>query len=302
MLQLPKHISDKVRQSVLITGSARSGTSIFGKLIGSLESVEYFFEPPTLFSLFALLNDLPASQARFLFDTFLYEELLIGAISGRTINLRGQDDSSIRHTKTEAEIARRLEASARKGEMETESAVIAVKVPDFVYRLPAIADQLGVQRLLVSVRDPGSTINSLVRRRWFTDASLQSGDITWPNRFRTRVPSPHWVPADWLSAWDDLSEVDRAALYYVTQTDLPEDLPGETLVFGYDQLLAQPRNLLRAVAERLGLDFGPRTETLLANVGVQESTAQFDLGQVRSDLRVQIRAAYDRAASHCLTL
>ena len=71
MYQLPTHIHNKVRQSILITGSARSGTSIFGKMLGSLERVEYFFEPPTLFALFATLNDLPGREARFLFDTFL---------------------------------------------------------------------------------------------------------------------------------------------------------------------------------------------------------------------------------------
>ena len=90
--------------------------------MGSLERVEYFFEPPTLFSLFALLDDLPGREARFLFDTFLHEELLIGALSGRVINLRGQDDGSILHTKPEAEITRCLEGYAQKWKDEAGSA------------------------------------------------------------------------------------------------------------------------------------------------------------------------------------
>lgn len=302
MYQLPTHIHDTVRQSVLITGSARSGTSIFGKLMGSLERVEYFFEPPTLFSLFAMLDDLPGREARFLFDTYLYEELLIGALSGRAINLRDQDDSSIRHTKPEAEINRRLEGSARKSEMDTSAAVIAVKLPDFVNRLSAITQTLGVRRLVISVRDPRSTISSLLRRGWFTDAALQAGDITWPNRFEGRIPRPHWVPSDWHSAWDDMTEADRAALYYISQTDLPEDLPQTTLIFGYHQMIAQPRALLAAVAQPLGLGFGPCTDTILDQVKVQESTEDFDLAPLRGDLRDRVQTVHAQAVARCLTL
>lgn len=302
MYQLPIHIHNKVRQSILITGSARSGTSIFGKMLGSLEHVEYFFEPPTLFALFAMLNDLPSREARFLFDTFVYEELLIGSLSGRAINLRSQDDSSIRHTKHKAEITRRLEGSARKSEIDTAAAVIAVKLPDFVNRLTTIIQTLGVRQLVISVRDPRSTISSLLRRGWFTDAALRTGDITWPNRFEGRIPRPHWVPSDWHSSWDNMTEADRAALYYISQTDLPKDLPHTTLIFGYHQMIAQPRALLAAVAQPLGLCFGPCTDNILDQVKVQKSTEDFDLAPLRSELRDRVQTVYDQAVTRCLTL
>jgi hypothetical protein len=302
MYQLPPHIHDTVRQSVLITGSARSGTSIFGKLLGSLERVEYFFEPPTLFSLFAMLDDLPGREARVLFDTFLYEELLIGALSGRAINLRSQDDSSIHHIKPAAEIIRRLEVAARKTEMDASSSVIVIKLPDFVNRLNTITRVLGVRRLLISVRDPASTISSLLRRGWFTDAALLAGDITWPNRFEGRVPRPHWVPSGWQSAWDKMGEADRAALYYISQTDLPIELPETTLVFDYNQLVTQPRALLATVAHTLSLDFGPCTDGILEQVKVQETTQDFALNLLSSELCDRVQKVYARATSRCLSL
>lgn len=299
MYQFPSFIKDKVRDSILITGSARSGTTIFGKLVGSLNTVEYFFEPPTLFSLFSLLNKLPSQESCLLFETFVYEELLVGALSGRMINLRNQDDSSIKHTKTDAEIARRMNAIGRKGDIETEKATIALKLPDFVYRLPEINKTLGLQKLLISVREPSSTISSLLRKGWFKDESLQAGIHTWPNLFEGRVPKPHWVPKDWLEIWDEMTEVDRAALYFVTQTKLPMDLPESALIFSYDQLIKEPVKLLGAVADHLGLSFGSLTKNILTEVTEQKTTEYFNLKLLSRNLRNRVEEVYANAIKQC---
>lgn len=302
MYQFPLHIKNKARETVLITGSARSGTSIFGKLLGSLEGVEYFFEPPTLFSLFSLLEAMPRREVQFLFDTFVYEELLMGALSGRAINLRGQDDSSIRHIKTEKEIARRLDGVARKHELDASAATIAIKIPSFVNRIPAISETLGLHRLVISIRHPGSTINSLLRKGWFSDTTLQAGDIIWPNRVETRVPAPHWVPEEWLGDWDSMAETDRAALYFITQTDLPHTLPKNTLIFDYDQMIIQSRELLEVVADQLDLRFGPLTEKILADVKVQETTEQYDLDFLSNEFRKRVLEVYAQARARLLVL
>lgn len=298
--RLSPKIQRTVRNTVLITGSARSGTSIFGKLFGSLDQTEYFFEPPTLFSLFSILDALPVHEARLLFDTFIYEELLLGALSGRAINLRGQDDSSIFNTKSEAEVARRLENTGRKVELDSSIANIAVKVPDFVNRLPVISHALGLRRLVISIRDPSSTISSLLRRGWFTNSSLLNGEIIWPNRWGGQVPVPHWVPANWLETWSSMTEPDRAALYYVTQTELPDGLPDTVVIFEYSQMVERPRALLSAVADRFHFDFGYLTEAILATVQAQDTTEHFDLGVLREDLRERVREAYDKATAHSL--
>jgi hypothetical protein len=302
MYELSENCHAIVRQSVLITGSARSGTSIFGKLFGTLERVEYFFEPPLLFSLFAILDKLPCSQSRLIFDTYLYEELLIGALSGRSINLRHQDDSSIYNSKTSGEIDRRLGGTGRKRDINVGNAQIAVKVPDFVYQLTKILEKTNLNQLFISIRDPGATIHSLIKRGWFTNAALQTGDITWPNRFDKIIPTPHWVPEDWLDAWEKMFDADRAALYYITQTDISNQLPTSTLIFDYEQLLMQPRALLELVAGHMGLSFGPHTNKILSQVKLQESTAHFDLNRIRGDLRAKVKDVYSESMLRCITI
>lgn len=283
MYQLSPHIHEKVRTSVLITGCARSGTSIFGKLLASLESVEYFFEPPTINALFTMLGEIPDAAARFLFDTYVYEDLLVGALAGRTINLRAQDDSSVRHTKTSKEIASRMEGAARKRDLDTREANIVMKIPSFVYRLQDISEILNINQLFVLIREPESAINSLLQRGWFSDTLLKAGDIIWPNRFDYAIPTPHWLPQAMLSEWQTMSEPDRAALYYITQTALSADV--NATVIGYEQIIARPRAMLTSIANQMGLNFGPCTETLLAEVYVQKTTSKFDLGLVREEFR-----------------
>ena len=40
--------AEVIGKSILIGGCGRSGTTILGKLIGSLEGIEYYFEPAFL--------------------------------------------------------------------------------------------------------------------------------------------------------------------------------------------------------------------------------------------------------------
>ncbi|MEO1987393.1 MAG: hypothetical protein ABGX47_12230 [Martelella sp.] len=292
MYQLSPHIHEKVRKSVLITGSARGGTSIFGKLLASLETVEYFFEPPTINSLFTVIDEMPDELARFLFDTYVFEDLLVGALSGRAINLRAQDDSSVRHTKTSKEIALRMEGAARKRELDTSAAKIVIKMPSFVHRLPEIYEILQINQLIVLIREPESAINSLLRRGWFSNALLQAGDIIWPNRYDGALPAPHWVPRTMLEEWENMSEPDRAALYYITQTNLSESV--NATVFDYEQIIARPRALLAVVADQMGLEFGPCSKTLLNEVTVQKTTSKFDLGLLRDEFRSLVIETYER--------
>ena len=159
-----------------------------------------------------------------------------------------------------------------------------------------------MHRVLVSIRDPESTLNSLLQRGWFSDRSLAAGDIMWPNRFDTRIPAPHWVPESFLCEWDDMAETDRAALYYITQTTLTEVPDGDALVFDYNQLVSQPRDLIEAVAEHLGLACGRRTQPLLDGVSFQESYAKADLTGLREDIRRQVVESYEASKRRCIRL
>ena len=106
--QLAPEISEKCNNAVLISGSARSGTTILSKILHSFKNVELVYEPPVLFSLFALLPEIEEKQWRLLYETYLYEEFFINALSGRSVNCNRKDDSSIFLVKDKEELDKRL--------------------------------------------------------------------------------------------------------------------------------------------------------------------------------------------------
>ena len=88
-----------------------------GKVLHSFQSVEYTFEPPTLFSLFSLLPRLDEVEWKLLYETYLYEDFFVNAIAGRNLNLNRNDDSCVYNAKAEAEVDARYEGSLRKAEI-----------------------------------------------------------------------------------------------------------------------------------------------------------------------------------------
>ena len=117
-LTLSKKAKDKCDNVIIISGCARSGTTILGKIISSFKNIEYSFEPPTIASLLALISTLPKKEWKFLYETYLYEELLLNSLAGRGINCNRADDSSIYKVKSEKIINDRLKNSLRKKDAE----------------------------------------------------------------------------------------------------------------------------------------------------------------------------------------
>ncbi len=294
---LSEQIESVVQRALFITGSARSGTTILGKLVGSMAPNEYFFEPPLLFSLFTLLKELEPPAARLLFQTYLYEDLLIPALSGRNINLREQDDSSIVHIKPRSEINRRLQEHHRKSDIIAEKSQIVFKAPDFVYLLQKIEDILNIKNIIVLVREPKSTLSSIVNKKWFCDDSLIRGDITWPNRYTGNIPIPHWVPEHWVEEWASMSELDRAALYYITQTNIPEKCSQDPLVLDYQNLVDYPAETANRISDYFGLFQTEMTKKVIRSINFKSNDIDFDLTQLSNEMRQAVVTVYKKSSA-----
>jgi len=80
---------------IVITGVGRSGTTILGKIIHSFEGVEYVYEPYTIQALLPLLTTIEKDHWKNLYHSYLYEDIFMGAVAGRNVNLNEMDDSCI---------------------------------------------------------------------------------------------------------------------------------------------------------------------------------------------------------------
>ena len=270
------YLNDKSKDEVLdniifVSGSARSGTTILGKVISTMQDIEYFFEPPLLFNLFHQATDENFKIIESVFETYMYEDLYMGSISGRQINLRRQDDSSIYWSKSEEEVNSRLRSSARKSELSDHRGRICFKVPDFVYKeqlIKRIANEPTTVRL---VRDPNETINSLVAKGWFSDTSIRRSDIIWPNQYYMDYFVPHWLEEENWALWGELSEVDRCLLYYLSQTDTEQ---AADVVVDYGDLIGSPEMTIAKLSQILSLKTGPMTSVVTQTIEPQNSTSR----------------------------
>ena len=83
------YYTNKISQNTIwVTGCVRSGTTLIGKIISSLKTVEYGFEPETLFSLLPLINKINKKYWKEIYEHYLVEDLFFNLCVGRKINLK----------------------------------------------------------------------------------------------------------------------------------------------------------------------------------------------------------------------
>lgn len=289
MLNISSEAKPFCSDAILITGSARSGTTLVGSLIHSMEKVEYVYEPPMLVSLLALIGNLNESHWRLLYETYLYEEFFLNSIAGRAINCNIADDSSIFNTKTTQEVELRLRTHFTK-EMSQQcsiGSVIAFKIPDIVYTVPKLKEYYPSLRVLVVLRDAVDTINSLLRKRWFSRETPNS-DLIWPFATHEGVNVPYWVKDGDEASWVMMSELDRAAYYYIRVNENVVDIPNR-IEIKYSDLMRSPEQEIGRVAANLNLNFGDKTKEIMKRIARTEIPRnQSILLGIRSDLRRKV--------------
>ena len=289
MLSLKKAINTKVNDSVLITGSARSGTSIMGKLVHSLQTVEYSFEPPTVISLLASIEKIDQDIWKLLFETYLYEDFYVNAISGRNLNFNSNDDSFILNAKSKDLIDLRHSKSFRKSDINANlvNGKIAFKIPDIVpYVRPLIRLYPNINVVLMR-RNPVDTLNSLLAKGWFSDESLSESNLIFPFEYFDDHCIPYWVKNEDRTDWMLMSEIDRCAYYYLLMDNVPNI--ENICVVDYDDLIQNPRKEMQYLCDNLNLSEGALTETILKSIAkskVQRNNAILDL--VSEELREKI--------------
>lgn len=297
MLKISPLAAQSVRSAILVTGSARSGTTIMGQVIGSFAGVEYAFEPPMLFTLFSLIEDLSEYQWRLLYETYLYEEFLINAMAGRNFNFNRLDDSLVHRVKLEEEIERRLNQGLSKcrAEQLALGSTLAYKMPDVLPMMPTLKRYYPETRVLVMLRDAAGTINSILAKKWFNDASADKNQI-WPFDICNRVRVPFWVKPVDMEYWTTLSELDRAAYYYVRINEEVENIPGRFEVI-YNNLIMRPKEVVGEIGEKLGLEFGPKTMDVVTSIHRNERRNDFfNIENINSDLRCRVKYHSERSS------
>jgi len=265
-MHISQNARSKIEKAVVITGTGRSGTTIIGKIIHSFQSVEYVFEPPVLVTLFSLIDKMPHEQWKLIYETYLYEEILINSICGRSINCNQKDDSSIYKVKLDKEIESRLNRSLRKedAEHEVKKHNIAYKIPSITHYIPNLLGFYPNSRVVVVKRDPIGTINSLMHGKWLGDINLKSNNI-WPFRIHKGLHVPDYVKESDNQKWIEMTELDRCAYYYIRISQGAEKIKNK-IEISYDELIDSPSQIIDKIVKKLNLQYGPKTESIIKEI------------------------------------
>ena len=289
---------------IVLGGVGRSGTSILGKLVGSLKDVEFFYEPKTVDLLFSKIDDIDAECWKALFKRNIYDDLLINSLAGRYINTNRHDISSIYNYKNEDEVFERLSRSHTQDELDALAgdSIIAFKLLDSILYMDKVQQYFPKLRALFIVRNPVDTINSLLRKQWYSDSSLSidSPEPASVYRVHNSMRVPRFVSDDDLDLWVALPEHQRYGYYYsFVLKKMCKFLDRDNLFIGYDRLLSKKDIVLNKILSHFHLHAGGKTDEVLSSIEHQGSARdQHTLTRLPKSMREDIEDLYHTLMSH----
>ncbi|MEO0896457.1 MAG: sulfotransferase [Bacteroidota bacterium] len=290
-LDLPK--SRIVGNSILIGGCMRSGTTIVGKLMGSLKEVNYFFEPAFMHRFLFTRSEMPSAIWKQLFEAYTFDDLYLNNLAGRNFNFNSHDGSYVHQLKSEAEISSRMERSYGRLELVemAETGYFSFKLPDIVFGIKDLKKWYPDMKFLSMFRNANDVLNSILKKKWNTDSQLHvaSPEPLRDYRLVGEMRVPKWVKEEDIQDWLGMSELDRTAYYYC---EINEELLRQmdhTIVLDYDYFVKHPAQTLERLCSQWNLNKGDKTEGIVKNIYLRSAQREDLLTNVRPDLLDRIQ-------------
>jgi hypothetical protein len=281
--------SELLCNSVLITGAPRSGTTLLGKLVGSLARLEYQFEPTSLHMIASVYAAGGISQilAKQLLTVYLAEDLFLESVHGRRANLRPHDDSQVLYRMHWADLNDRWQQVGNRADAiafaQTHGLRLAMKTPHLFGSLDLMRSVMTGLKIVISVRNGCDVVRSIIRKGWVSDRGLERE--LWPYVSRvTGVNLPYWVPVAYHDRWPTMSPASRACLMWACNAErgLAERNSPDLYEVRYEQLLAEPWPVVEVLAAQLGHETTLHTRRWVDSIrssGSHDSTDGRDFAQ-----------------------
>jgi len=267
---------NNTKNTIIITGAPRSGTSLLGKLVSTLEGIEYHFEPPMVWVLSALLSMeiLSPEAASVLLQLYLHEDLLIESVHGRKANLRPGDDSMVLNSIRWAELLSRWQGIRNRDDAVRHIAGkklrLAIKTPSVIDAIPFFQKALPESKFIIIMRDGRDVVSSIIKKGWLGDDGLEEN--YWPYKVINGNNIPHLVEDAMAERWVTMNEATRAC--YLWRRDAEFALQAKTFglgsrlhVMSYEALRTDPGKVMNEIAQFLSTK--PTDLTRLGNMSVR---------------------------------
>jgi hypothetical protein len=248
------------KNTIVITGAPRSGTSLLGKLVSTLEGVEYHFEPPLVWGLSALLSmkALSPEVASVLLQLHLHEDLLLESAHGRKANLRPGDDSLVLNSIYWPELLSRWQNIRNRDDainyIADRKLRLAFKMPSVIDAIPFFDATLPESQFIIIMRDGRDVVKSIIKKRWLSDEGLKNN--YWPFKIVNGSKVPHLVEDSMVGEWVKMNEATRACYLWRRDAEFAIQAKSSGLgnrlhILSYEELRQNPDSIMDELAQFL---------------------------------------------------
>lgn len=248
------------KNSLVITGAPRSGTSLLGKLVSTLDGIEYHFEPPMVWVLSALLSmkALSPEVASVLLQIHLHEDLLLESAHGRKANLRPGDDSMVLNSIHWAELLSRWQNIRNRDDairfISDKKLRLAFKTPSVIDAIPFFKEALPESVFIIIMRDGRDVVKSIIQKKWLSNEFLE--DNYWPYKTIDGNKATHLVGDSMVGEWAKMNEATRACYLWRRDAEFALQVKdgglGDRLhILSYEELRRDPGTNMEEIAKFL---------------------------------------------------
>lgn len=233
---------------IYITGCGRSGTTILGKVIGSMNPTYYLFEPDILRAPILIKDNILINRMR----RIIFEDYFLPVIQGRGNNIF-QDDSCMWHYFDNISAQKSYDLRNRNEAIDYVKIINPywiIKNPEASPLLTDLAKVFPGLFVINIYRNGYDVIRSSVRRGWFSDDYEPQDDIFSDGCFK-------WIDYESQSYWGNWDAITRAACVWRHCVDYAEDYRrlnlNSFINIKYEKFCANPHIYLRKFTENFDL-------------------------------------------------
>jgi hypothetical protein len=278
---IPSAKEDIFRKRVLfITGVGRSGTTILGKLIGSLQPTCYLFEPALMkLAPFLILNASNSEDKRIyslLIRSLLFEDYFLQLIHGRNLNFNVRDDSYVGNYMCKSAVERRWNELSRRQDvvehLKKERPLLVMKIPEF-QPFFALSKQIFSQpKFIHIIRNGNEVVLSALKRGWYTNVFMNRAIVEWAKKRKGRENCniPWYLDKESKKYFPRWNVITRAATVWRNLTEQGMSFyakePESCLQFKYEDFIRSPDTFLKQFERTFGLKPTKITQQHIASI------------------------------------
>ena len=258
-MKYKKNIKKILNNLIWITGCARSGTTILGKILSTLKNVEYGFEPELLFGLLPKIHKFNKKDWLDIYNTYIIEELFFNLCAGRKVNYKKNEDSYIGHSLNSGDIKKKLSIKISRIDFERylkkNKKQLIIKIPDVSKNLATLEKYYPKNKFVITKRNSKSISDSILKKRWFK----KNDSLPWIYN------NPELFGKNTYRKWFKLNEKKKIEMY-IKEMDKNCKKIKNKYFFVYENLIKDPNKEINKLCKFLNLKKTSKTNEIIKTV------------------------------------